>query len=145
MKSVTPSFPPRLGLPHRSRSGAFRTRKTEFGPSNRRLSHYPNRCVANSTSLSDRRHLRRRHIGNPRTNDAYFVRDGIERCGHWHASSSTLANDAADDLGQLYFGGVVKLRPFIKIVSKLRPQDKAATLGCMMPAWFDRRAVGIRK
>jgi len=44
-----------------------------------------------------------------------------------------------DDLGQLYFGDVVKLQPFIKIVSKLRPQDKAGTLGCTMPAWFDRR------
>jgi hypothetical protein len=87
MKSVTLSLPLRLGLPHRTRSSAFRTRKTDFGPSNRRLSRYPNRFVAKSTSLSDRRHFRRRQIRNPRTNDAYPVRDDIVRCGQWRAST----------------------------------------------------------
>src|SRR5262245_51331673 len=47
-------FPRRLGLLRRMRADdAFHTRKTDFEPSKRRrLSRYPNRCVANSTSLS---------------------------------------------------------------------------------------------
>jgi hypothetical protein len=108
MKSVTLSLPLRPRLPHRTRSSAVRTRKTDFGPSNRRLSRYPNRFVAKSTSLSERRHFRRRHIRNPRTND-------IVRCGHWRASSKQDASILPTPPWMtLHIWDVVKLQLFTK-------------------------------
>jgi hypothetical protein len=78
------------------------------------FSRYPNRCVANSTSLADRCHLRPRHVGNPSTNDACLVRNDIKLFGHWHASSkldaSMLPMAFLMTLEQPYFVGVVKLQ-----------------------------------
>jgi len=115
-------FPRRLGLIRRMRAdNAFHTRKTDFEPSKRRrLSRYPNRCVANSTSLSDRCQLRPRHVGNASTNDACFVRNDIKLFGHWHASSKLDASMMPMafwmTLEQPYFVGVVKLKLFNKNV-----------------------------
>ena len=118
MKSVTPShqFPRRLGLLRRTRTDdAFHTRKTDCEPIKRsRLSRYPNRCVANSTSLSDRCQLRPRHVGNPSTNDACLVRNDIKFFGHWHASSkldaSMLPMACWMTSEQPYFVGAVNLQ-----------------------------------
>jgi len=79
LTSVTPTLLLGFRLPHRP-SAVPHARETDFEPSVRRLFWYPNRSLAKSASPLDRRHPRRRHLGNPSTDHAHFVIDDIQ---HW--------------------------------------------------------------
>jgi hypothetical protein len=79
MQTMVLGFAP----PDRSRPTAGHTLKTGF-ECVWRVFRYPNRGVTMRTFPSDRRHSRRRHIGNTKADDTYFE---IEVICHWHASS----------------------------------------------------------
>src|SRR5262245_9825513 len=94
----------------------YHTRETEFRWTGRRPFRYPNPGVTMRTFPSDRRHLRFRHVRDPMTDNADFseFRD-IE---HWRSSCRRRTTEPFQCHRQHYFEGVVKLRPFIKNVSK---------------------------
>jgi hypothetical protein len=101
------------GFARRACRGTCHTLETDFRRG-RRPFCYPNPGVTLRTFPSDRRHSRRRHVGNTKADDAYFE---IEVKCHWHQLLRRTL-EPFQCRRQLFFPGVVKLRPFIKNVSK---------------------------
>jgi len=71
LASLMPAMLPRFMPADRFGLGAGHTLEADFGCSGGSF-RYPNPGVTMRTSPSDRRHSRRRHVGNPKADDAYF-------------------------------------------------------------------------
>jgi hypothetical protein len=103
-----------FALPACACRGTCHTLETDFRRG-RRPFCYPNPGVTLRTFPSDRRHLRCRHVRDPMTDNADFSE--FRNIQHWRQLLRRTL-EPFQCRRQLFFPGVVKLRPFIKNVSK---------------------------
>jgi hypothetical protein len=117
------------GFARRACRGTCHTFETDFRRG-RRPFCYPNPGVTLRTFPSDRRHFRCRHVRDPMTDNADFSE--FRNIQHWRQLLRRTL-EPYQGCRQLFFPGVVKLRPLLKMY--LTPQDEKQALG-MALAWM---------